>query len=105
MCSALRLRARPSVRRSLLIVTIAAVAALLVLPLQPRAAVFQQPPGQPGGRPGKPSPREIIRPSSGLKAEARKCPPWVACPMDGGCGSGAGPSAGDPVNLATMEEE
>ena len=43
----------------------------------------------------------------GLKEDATHCQPWVDCPMDGGCDGGAetGPTAGDPVNLATGELE
>jgi hypothetical protein len=41
----------------------------------------------------------------GGKPDSLRCPPWVGCPKDGNCGGGAGPAAGEPVNLATGEEE
>jgi RHS repeat-associated protein len=53
--------------------------------------------------------RLYVPPLSGDKcgglAEAQHCPPYIQCPMDCPAGGPFGASAGDPVNLATGEEE
>jgi RHS repeat-associated protein len=47
----------------------------------------------------------LSRDKCGGLAEAQHCPPYIQCPMDCPAGGPFGASAGDPVNLATGEEE